>query len=297
MNSNANLRKIRKTVGPTGDSIKLNLMRVVVYVFLVLIAVFCLFPFVILIINSTRLHSELLSKFYLVPGSHFFQNLKNVLTDTNIPLLNGLGNSVFIAALTAILTTYFSAMTAFGIFMYDFKLRNFAFSFIMFILMVPTQVSALGFLRLVDKMHMMNTYWPLILPSIAAPSVFFYMKQYMDSVVPKEMVEAARVDGSNEFMTFNRIVLPVIKPALAVQGIFSFVSSWNNYFIPVLVINSKNKKTIPILIAELRSADYMKFDLAKIYIMIFVAIIPLIVVYLFLSRFILENLTLGSVKG
>lgn len=297
MNFFANPRKIRKTARPTSDSIKLNLLRALAYVFLVLIAMFCLFPFLILITNSTRLHSELLSKFYLVPGGHFFQNLNNVLFDANIPLIKGLCNSVFIATLTAVLSTYFSSMTAFGIFMYDFKWRNFAFSFIMFILMVPTQVSALGFLRLVEKMKMMNTYWPLILPSIAAPAVFFYMKQYMDSVVPKEMVEAARVDGSNEFMTFNRIVLPVIKPALAVQGIFSFVTSWNNYFIPVLVINSKNKKTIPILIAELRSADYMKFDLAKVYIMIFIAIIPLIVVYLFLSRFIIENLTLGSVKG
>ena len=146
-------------------------------------------------------------------------------------------------------------------------------------------------------MDMMDTYWPLILPKIAAPIVFFFMKQYMESVLPLEIVEAARVDGSNEFHTFNRIVLPMIKPAIAVQAIFSFVENWNNYFVPALIINSNDKKTIPILIAQLRSADYLKFDLGKVYMMVFVAIIPVMLVYIFLSKFIIKGVTMGSLKG
>jgi len=149
----------------------------------------------------------------------------------------------------------------------------------------------------VTRMGMMDTFYPLILPSIAAPVVFYYMKSYMESVLPLEIVEAARVDGSNEFRTFNRIVLPIMKPAMAVQAIFSFVTSWNNYFTPSLILNSDKNKTIPILIAQLRSADYMKFDLGKVYIMIFVAIIPLLIIYIFLSKYIIRGLTLGSVKG
>jgi multiple sugar transport system permease protein len=180
---------------------------------------------------------------------------------------------------------------------YQFRFKQAAFLFILLVMMVPYQVSTLGFIELVTDMGMMDTYWPLILPKIAAPIVFFFMKQYMESVLPLEIVEAARVDGSNEFLTFNRIVLPMIKPAIAVQAIFAFVENWNNYFVPALIINTNDKKTIPILIAQLRSADYLKFDLGKVYMMVFVAIVPVMIVYIFLSKFIIKGVTMGGVKG
>ncbi len=275
----------------------LSLNRIFCYIVLGLLSLLCLFSFYFLLVNASRPHAEIMSEFSLVPGNFLFKNLSTLLSDENIPIVRGLLNSLLISSCTAALTTYFSAMTAYGIYAYNFKFKRLAFTFIMLIMMVPTQVSALGFIQLVTKMGMMDTFYPLILPSIAAPVVFFYMKSYMESVLPLEIVEAARVDGSNEFKTFNRIVLPVIKPAMAVQAIFAFVTSWNNYFTPSLIINSANNKTIPILIYQLRSADYMKFDLGQVYVMIFVAIIPLMVVYIFLSKFIIKGLTLGSVKG
>jgi len=281
----------------TGAKALLTFTRILCYIFLVLLTVLCLFSFYILIINSTRANSEIQKGFSILPGKFFLINLNGLLADNNIPILRALGNSLFISALTAVFTTYFSAMTAFGLHIYNFKFKKFAFSFILLVMMVPTQVSTLGFIQLITKMGLMNTFYPLIIPSIAAPIVFFFMFQYLASVLPQEIVEAARVDGSNEFNTFNTIVLPIMKPALAVQAIFSFVTSWNNYFVPALIINSKNNKTIPILIAQLRSADYMKFDLGKVYIMICVAIIPLLIVYIFLSKFIIRGVTLGSVKG
>ncbi len=275
----------------------LKISRFFSYLFLILLCLICLFPFFILLINSTRLNSEIQKGFTLIPSQYFFRNARNLFTDANIPILRGLLNSVYISTCTAILTVYISSMTAFGIYMYNFKLRRFAFSFIMLVMMVPIQVSALGFIKLMIKFGLMDTFYPLILPGAAAPVVVFFMIQYMQSVLPFEIVEAARVDGSNEFYTFNRIVIPILKPAFALQMIFSFVSSWNNYFMPALIINSKNKKTIPILIAQLRGADYMKFDYGKVYMLICVAILPLIIIYLFLSRFIIQGVTLGSVKG
>ena len=143
----------------------------------------------------------------------------------------------------------------------------------------------------------MQSFIPLILPSIAAPTVFFFMKQYLDASLPMEIVEAARIDGAGEFYTFNKIVLPIMKPALAVQAIFSFVASWNNYFIPALVLDSADKKTLPILIAQLRSADFLKFDMGKVYMMVAIAILPVIIVYLLLSKFIVRGVALGGVKG
>ena len=107
----------------------------------------------------------------------------------------------------------------------------------------------------------------------------------------------ARIDGSGEFRTFNSIVLPLMKPAIAVQAIFGFVSSWNNYFTPALILQSDNKKTLPILIAQLRAADWLKFDMGQVYVMIAFSIFPVIIVYLFLSRYIVQGIALGSVKG
>ena len=180
---------------------------------------------------------------------------------------------------------------------YDFKFKNAAFTIILLIMTMPMQVSALGFLRLMDNMHLTNTLWPLILPSIAAPTVFFFMKQYMDSSLPKELIETARIDGSGEFHTFNVIILPILKPAVAVQAIFSFVGSWNNYFTPALIISDAKWKTVPILIAQLRGADFLKFDMGKVYMMIALAILPVIIVYLILSKYIVRGIALGSVKG
>ncbi len=194
------------------------------------------------------------------------------------------------------LCTYFSSLTAYGLYAYDFKLKKVAFTFIMAILVMPTQVTAMGFLRLITKMGMYDSWAPLIIPPIASPAVFNFMYSYLQSSLPLSLVEAARIDGSNEFRTFNHIVLPIMKPAIAVQAIFTFVGSWNNYFTPALIIQSKNKMTVPILIATLRGADYMNFDMGKIYMMRTVAIVPIIVVYLLLSKYIIAGVTLGGVK-
>ncbi len=148
---------------------------------------------------------------------------------------------------------FFSTMTAYAIHAYDFRLKKYIYTFILAVMMIPTQVTALGFIRLMRSMNLMDSFIPLIVPAVAAPVTFFYMKQYMESTLPLSLIEAARIDGSGEFRTFNSIVLPLMKPAIAVQAIFGFVSSWNNYFTPALILQSDNKKTLPILIAQLRA--------------------------------------------
>ena len=268
-----------------------------VHVILIALSFLCLFFFYILIVNATRSHAELQRGFSALPGKYFLENLKNVANDGTFPMFQGIINSLVVSTCSAALCTYFSSLTAYGLYAYDFKVRKAAFTFIMAILVMPTQVTAMGFLRLITNMGMYDSLLPLIIPSIASPSVFYFMYSYLESSLPLSLVEAARIDGSGEFRTFNRIVLPIMKPAIAVQAIFSFVGSWNNYFVPALVIQSKDKMTVPILIATLRGADYMNFDMGKIYMMITVAIVPIIIVYLILSKYIIEGVTLGGVKG
>lgn len=268
----------------------------IAYAVLIILTFLCLFFFYVLIINATRSHAELQKGFSALPGTHFLENLKNVANDGSFPMFRGIFNSLLVSICSAALCTYFSSLTAYGLYAYQFKARKAAFAFIMAILVMPTQVTAMGFLRLVTKMGLYDTLWPLIIPSIASPAVFYFMYSYLQSSLPLSLVEAARIDGSGEFRTFNKIVMPIMKPAVAVQAIFTFVGSWNNYFVPALIIQSKDKMTVPILIATLRGADYMNFDMGKVYMMIMVAIVPIIIMYLLLSKYIIAGVTLGGVK-
>lgn len=270
--------------------------RTVAYVVLVLVSFLCLFWFYVLFINATRSHGELTKGFTPLPSTHILENWKSMMQG-NLPVWNGMLNSFVIAALSTVLSVYFSTMTAYAIHAYNFKLKKFMFTFILMIMMIPTQVTALGFLQVIGKLNLDNSFIPLIVPAIASPATFFYIKQYMESSLPLSLVEAARIDGSGEFKTFNTIVFPLMKPAIAVQLIFGFVTSWNNYFVPALVLHDDKKKTLPILIAQLRSADWLKFDMGQVYMMIAFSIFPVILVYLILSKHIVQGVALGSVKG
>ena len=278
------------------DKTASRIRSIVAHVVLIILSFMCLFFFYVLIVNASHSHAELQKGFSALPGKYFWKNLMNVANDGSFPMFMGILNSIIVSGCSAVLCTYFSSLTAYGLYAYDFKARNVAFTFIMAILVMPTQVTAMGFLRLITKMGLYDSLLPLIIPSVASPAVFYFMYSYLQSSLPMSLVEAARIDGSGEFRTFNSIVLPIMKPAIAVQAIFTFVGSWNNYFVPALVIQSKSKMTVPILIATLRGADYMNFDMGKIYMMITVAIVPIIIVYLLLSKFIIAGVTLGGVK-
>lgn len=279
------------------QSFRLNLRRFGCYVVLAVLTVLCLFSFYMLLINSTRNHVDIQRGFSLLPGKSLVRNIKNVINNETILIVRGMVNSIIVASLSTLLSVYFSAMTAYSIHAYDYKAKNFVFAFILLIMTIPTQVSALGFVKLITGLHMKDTFFPLILPCIASPACFFFMKQYMESSIPLEIVEAARIDGSNEFHTFNSIILPLLKPAMAVQMIFGFTGSWNNYFSPSLVLTKAEMKTLPLWIAYLRSADFTKFDMGQLYTMIAFSIFPVVIVYLCLSKFIVQGVALGGVKG
>ena len=278
------------------SGIGIHARRVLAYIVLIFISILCLFWFYVLFVNATRSHAQIQLGFSALPSGEFMNNWVHLMHSSQ-PVWNGLFNSVIVAAFSAILTTYFSCMTAYAIHVYNFKLKNVMFTFILMIMMIPTQVTALGFYRLMMDWNLMDSFIPLIIPAIAAPVVFFYMKQYMDSSLPLEIVEASRIDGAGEFKTFNMMILPIMKPAIAVQAIFAFVQSWNNYFIPSLLLTENKKKTLPILIAQLRSADFLKKDMGQVYMMIAFSIFPVIVVYLLISKHIVKGVALGSVKG
>ncbi len=290
------MAKTKVKVKGLDSSIGIGARRAIAYTVLILISILCLFWFYVLFINATRSNSDLTRGFRALPSTNAVANWTNML-NSSLPVVRGMINSLIVAGFSAVVSTYFSTMTAYAIHAYDFKLRKFMFTFILLVMTIPTQVTALGFIDLMDKMNLEDSYIPLIVPTIAAPATFFYMKQYMEGALPLSLIEAARIDGSGEFRTFNNIVIPLMKPAIAVQAIFTFVTSWNNYFTPALILHERNMKTLPILIAELRSADFLKFDMGQVYMMIAFSIFPVIVVYLVLSKSIVQGVAMGSVKG
>jgi multiple sugar transport system permease protein len=272
------------------------LKEVFSYALLIFLSSLCLFIFYIMLVNSARYNPEIRRGFSILPGKAFAFNFQNLVKDSSLVIFTGLKNSFIISTGVAVLATYFSALTAYGIHMYRFRGRKFFFVFILLLMMVPTQVSTMGFVKLMRDVRLDNSFIPFIIPAISSPIIFFFMKQYLDSTLPFEIVESARIDGASEIRIFHQIVLPILRPAIAVQAIFAFVGSYNNYFVPALLLTNTEKKTVPILIAMLRSMDYQT-DLGLIYMMTTIGIVPLVIIYLILSRHIIKGVTFGSVKG
>ena len=266
-----------------------------VHVILIALSFLCLFFFYILIVNATRSHAELQRGFSALPGKYFLENLKNVANDGTFPMFQGIINSLVVSACSAALCTYFSSLTAYGLYAYDFKMKKAAFTFIMAILVMPTQVTAMGFLRLITNMGMYDSLLPLIIPSIASPSVFYFMYSYLESSLPLSLVEAARIDGAGEFAIFNKIIFPIMKPAIATTGIMGFVGTWNNFMTPYIMLTEQEKYTLPMLVQLLKS-DIYKTDYGAIYLGIFLSILPVIIVFILFSKHIVSGVVAGGVK-
>ncbi|CQR58382.1 carbohydrate ABC transporter permease [Paenibacillus riograndensis] len=268
--------------------------KTIIYIVCIFLAVLSILPFWIMFVNATRSTAEIQSGLSLLPSTHMMSNLR-VLLDKSFDPIQGFLNSFTISSSATILTVYFSSLAAYGLVTYDWKLRKPFFTFILCVMMIPSQASAIGFYQFMYKIHWTNSFLPLILPAIAAPAVVFFMRQYLLATLSIEIVEAARVDGSGEFRTFNRIILPLMMPAVATQAIFAFVANWNNLFMPLILLTQKEKYTMPVMVSLLRG-DIYKTEFGSIYMGLALTALPLFVVYFLLSRYIIAGVALGGVK-
>ena len=270
---------------------------VLMYAVCIFFAILSLFPFVVMVINSTRnTYQVQQNALSFIPSTHLLDNLK-ILTSKDIfhPLL-GFLNSLIISAGTTLCAVYFSTLTAYAIVAYQWKLRNAFFTMILAVMMIPAQVTSIGFYQMIYRVHMTNNFLPLILPAIASPSMVFFMRQYMIPSLPMEIVESARLDGAGEFRIFNQIVIPMVKPAMATQGIFCFVASWNQLFLPQILLTKKKLYTMPIMVSLLKG-DIYKTEYGAVYLGLALTVLPLFVVYFLLSKYIIAGVALGGVKG
>ena len=269
--------------------------NVVIYIVCIVLGILSILPFWIMIANATRSTYQIQQHaISLIPSTHLLENLK-VLTGKTFNPITGFLNSVVISTGATVCAVYFSTLTAYALVAYEWKMRQPFFTVILAVMMIPTQVISIGFYQFMYRVGMTNNLLALILPSIAAPMTVFFMRQYMLPALNLDIVASARIDGAGEFRTFNSIVLPIMKPAMATQAIFTYVTSWNNLFIPMILLTKKENYTMPIMVSLLKG-DIYKTEYGAVYLALAMSVLPLFVVYFLLSKYIIAGVALGSVK-
>jgi len=251
-------------------------------------------PIYLMLINATRSTAQINSGISLLPGTSLSYNW-HALTSRGFSIHQGFINSSILAVTTVILSVYFSAMTAYGLLIYKFKGKRLLWGVILIVMMLPATLSFIGFYRFMVNVHLTNSYIPLVIPSIASAATVLFLRQYLSSALSMELIDAARIDGSGEFRTFNRVVIPIFMPALSAQAIFAFVGSWNNFFSPFILLSNPKMYTLPMLVQLLRTVEF-RSEYGGIYLGIAISIVPILVFYSILSRFIITGISMGGIK-
>lgn len=261
----------------------------------ILIAFLTLLPFVSIVLASFRPGTEIMRQGI---GLNFdtsvmsFANYKYVFTDDRY--FTWFKNSIVITAVQTVLTLFVSAFVGYGFAMYDFKGKNVLFICVLFIMMVPLEIIMLPLYQLVVKLKLINKIWGIILPSIAGPLPIFFFRQYL-SGIPKDFLDAARIDGCSEYGIFFRIIMPLMKPSFAAMGIFVGMNSWNNYLWPLIVLRDNAKLTLPIGLGSLLTPYGNNYDLlvaGSVF-----SVVPIIILFLIFQKNFIDGMTAGGVKG
>lgn len=272
-----------------------KIKKAILYIALILLAVVCVIPFLLMIVNSTRSGREIMTSFSLIPGTSLKENWERVFNYFN--LFKGFLNSLIVAVPATILNAYFSAITAYALAVYKFKGRNFMFYVIVIFMMIPGQLGLIGFYNLVSSLKLINSYIPLIIPAIAAPGTVFFLRQYILSVMPMALLEAGRIDGAGELYMFHRIALPIMAPGIATMAIGGFIGNWNSYLVPLIILTKNEKFTLPVMIASLSASTDIANNQGATYLAVAISIIPILIVFCFCSKYIISSISAGSVKG
>lgn len=266
--------------------------KILFYLLLVFLVIISILPFAMMLINSTHSSTDIVTKLNLGFGNSLVENYK--LMQSKVNIWKGFSNSLMISIPFTAFTGYFGAFTAYGFAKYKFKGNGILFGLLLASMMLPSQLSIIGFYQLNLRLGLLNTYWPFIFPGIANASAVFFLKGMIEQSIPDSIVEASRIEGCGEFRIFNRIILPCIMPGVATMCIFNFVSSWNNYIGPLVILSENKKYTMPVMIAAIKGLYPSNYG--AVYVAIAISVIPVIIVYLFCSKYIINGLTAGSVK-
>lgn len=269
------------------------ILKIIIYVVLIAIALTCLLPFYSMIITSTHTNSDIARKLLIVPGDQFLVNYHRLIETVNI--WRGLGNTLFITITATLINVYFAALAGYGFSKYNFRYKGVLFMITLGTMMIPGQLGIIGFYKLMDVFHMLNTYYPLLLTSVYNAFAIFLVKQFADTSVPTEIIESGRIDGYGEMQLFHRIILPLMSPALATLAIFAFIGKWNDFLVPMIILFDADMQTLPVMIASVKSQ--FSSDFGAQYVGIVISVVPILVFFSFMSKRIINGVAAGAVKG
>jgi ABC-type glycerol-3-phosphate transport system permease component len=289
-------KRERERIAAMLTQYKLNttLMRIFVYIVLIILVLVTIIPLWLLLVNATRSTPEIQQGLSILPSTHLVDNYK-LLESRGINIPRGFANSLFVAVASTAITVYFSLLTAYGIVVYEFKGKKFFSNFIVILVMIPMQLTIIGFFQYMSRLGLTDNYASLILPLIANAGGVFFGKQYLESMVIQDLIDAARIDGASELKIFHNIMFPLAMPGAATLGIFAFVASWNNFFNAFILITSLDKYTLPMLVKTLRG-DVYRTEYGAIYLGLAITVVPVIILYAIFSRYIISGIAMGAIK-
>lgn len=271
---------------------KFNFKLLPVSILVFIFSIFALLPFYVMIVMGTYVNEDLFKGIKLFPGTYVLQNLHTVLS-TNF--LNFYANSLYIAILTTVGGVFISALTGFAFAKYSFRFKKILFYFILATLMIPGQLGLIGLMVEMRWFGLGNSHFPLIVPAMASAFGVFWMYQYIGSSIPNELLESSRIDGCGDFRIFSFIVLPNIKPGLVTISLLLFLGSWNNYLMPLIMLNKENLYTITLGIAMLDSLH--RTDYAAKILALALSTFPILILFSIGSKSFIKGLMTGSIKG
>jgi len=262
--------------------------------FLAIGAFTMLAPFYFMFVFATQSRAEIFS---MPPplwfGDHFFSNLE--ILQSKIPFWRNLGWSLYVGLMSTGLTLLFCAMGGYAFAMFEFRYKNLLFSLVMGTMLVPSFLGMIPSFLIMDALGWIDQPRALYIPGAAPAMGIFLMRQYISSAIPKELIEAARMDGCKEFGIFIRIVMPLLGPAFGTLGLIAFIGSWNNFIGPLVVMRSVDMYTFPLALRSVQSP--VDTEWGSLMVGSAIAVIPLLVIFVFSSRRLIDGLTAGAVRG
>lgn len=275
--------------------IKKRAWQVLVYAIMLILVFICIFPVLWMCVISIKTVGESISGFNALkvetPTLANFERLFQL-----IPIWQNLYNSLFSTIFGTLTTLFFCALAGFAFAKYDFPAKNALFYFVIGTMMITTEVGAVPLFIIMRKVGLINSLWSLIIPRIATAVGIFYMRQYIKEV-PDEIVEAARIDGCSDFGIFMRVVVPIIKPALASWASLTVIARWNDFFWPLLFLRKSSMYTLMVSVSMLPTSDGLSTPWQVVLAGTTLVIVPSIILYLCMQAFQKEGLTAGAVKG
>ncbi|AGF57973.1 arabinosaccharide transport system permease protein [Clostridium saccharoperbutylacetonicum] len=292
-NSRKSYKKSTQIIAGKGKNIP---TRVMIFALFSVIALVLIIPFYTLLISTFKDGAVVVANGMdasIDIAKMSFKNYVILFTEKN-SFFTWFFNSLFLTIGQVALQLFVSAFVAYGFAMYDFKGKNFLFICVLFVMMVPFEILMLPLYSQISTMHLTNSYAGIILPSIAQASTIFFFRQYL-SGIPKDLVEAGRIDGASEYGIFFRLILPIMKPSFAAMAILNAMGSWNNLLWPMLVLKDSSKFTLPIGLNTLMTPYGNNFNL--LFVGSFLSILPIFILFMCFQKYFVDGMTAGAVKG